>query len=189
EGEGGHQGQGRGGRRPHREGVAGGHRHAPPRGQRLAHVRGPRPRRHQHPDDLHLRDQDLGGGRREVHGARRARAAQGLRARQGPRRGEDASMRLAIAAAIAMTATLTHAQTPAAPDDPYQWLEDVEGAKAMAWVKERNAVSQPQLEAKPGFKRIHERLLAIYNSKERIPGAQKRGKWLYNFWQDEHDPR
>src|SRR6185312_7737589 len=52
-----------------------------------------------------------------------------------------------------------------------------------------NAVSQPQLEATPGFRQLHERLLAIYNSKERIPGVQKRGPWLYNFWQDEHDPR
>ena len=95
----------------------------------------------------------------------------------------------AALAIAAMTATLTHAQSTAVPDDPYQWLEDVEGAKPMAWVKEQNAVSQPQLEAKPEFKAIHERLLAIYNSKERIPGVLKRGHWLYNFWQDEHDPR
>jgi prolyl oligopeptidase len=94
---------------------------------------------------------------------------------------------VATTLAIAMTAPLVQAQAPA--DDPYQWLEDVEGAKAMAWVREQNAVSQPQLEATPGFKALHERLLAIYNSKERIPGAVKRGKWLYNFWQDEHDPR
>ncbi len=35
---------------------------------------------HQHPDDLHLGDQDLGGDRREIRRAGRARAAQGLRA-------------------------------------------------------------------------------------------------------------
>ncbi len=70
---------------PHREGLAGGHRHAHPRGHRLQDVRGARPRGHQHPDDLHLRDQDLGGRGREVHGARRARAAPRVRARQGSR--------------------------------------------------------------------------------------------------------
>jgi hypothetical protein len=32
-------------------------------------------RGHQHPDDLHQRDQDLGRDRREVHGAGRARPA------------------------------------------------------------------------------------------------------------------
>jgi len=94
---------------------------------------------------------------------------------------------LAAILVLAMTAPIAQAQAPA--DDPYQWLEDVEGAKAMAWVREQNGISQPQLEATPGFKELHDRLLAIYNSKERIPGVQKRGKWLYNFWQDEHHPR
>ena len=40
-------------------------------------------RGHQHPDDLHQRDQDQRRDRREVHGARRARAAQGLRSGPG----------------------------------------------------------------------------------------------------------
>ena len=74
-------------------------------------------------------------------------------------------------------------------EDPYLWLEDVGGAKPLAWVKERNAESQPLLESKPEFKAIHERLLAIYNSRERIPGVQKLGPWLYNFWQDDKNPR
>jgi prolyl oligopeptidase len=74
-------------------------------------------------------------------------------------------------------------------DDPYLWLEDVGGDKPLAWVKERNAESQPLIEAKPEFRGIHERLLAIYNSRDRIPVAVKRGPWLYNFWQDERNPR
>ena len=80
---------------------------------------------------------------------------------------------------------MAHAQS----DDPYQWLEDVGGDKPLAWVGEFNARSQAELEAKPEFKSIHERLLSIYNSRERIPGAQKHGKWLYNFWQDAQSPR
>ena len=47
-------------------------------GRRGAHVRGARGRGHQHPDDLDLRDQDLGRDRRQVHRARRARAARRL---------------------------------------------------------------------------------------------------------------
>jgi len=84
---------------------------------------------------------------------------------------------------------LLTAMANAQTDDPYLWLEDVAGEKPMAWVRERNAESQPQLEARPEFKALHERLLAIYNSKERIPVVQARGKWLYNFWQDEKSPR
>ncbi|MGZ5084721.1 MAG: hypothetical protein ACXWHA_15675, partial [Usitatibacter sp.] len=74
-------------------------------------------------------------------------------------------------------------------DDPYQWLEDVTGDKPMEWVKGENARSTAELEARKEFKPLHERLLAIYNSRERIPSATKRGEWLYNFWQDEKNPR
>src|SRR5688572_21138287 len=74
-------------------------------------------------------------------------------------------------------------------EDPYMWLEDVTGDKAIAWVKEQNAKSQPALESSPEFKALHERLLAIYNSRERIPTVKQRGKWLYNFWQDAQHPR
>ena len=44
----------------------------------LADVPHPVGRGHQYPDDLHLRDQDLGADRREIHGTGRARAAQGV---------------------------------------------------------------------------------------------------------------
>jgi len=59
----------------------------------------------------------------------------------------------------------------------------------MAWVNERNAESRPLLESKPAFKENHARLLAIYNSRERIPSVAKRGPWLYNYWQDAQNPR
>ncbi len=87
-----------------------------------------------------------------------------------------------------MAMTLAHAEPPAT-DDPWLWLEDVEGTKALDWVRAQNAVSQPQIESRPEFKAIHERILAIFNSRSRIPYVQKRGKWLYNFWQDEKAPR
>src|ERR1700687_3516014 len=85
---------------------------------------------------------------------------------------------------------LTFAMTAQAQaDDPYLWLEEVTGDKALAWVKEQNAQSVPLLESRPGFKALYERLLAIYTSRSRIPVAQKVGRWLYNFWQDEANPR
>ena len=85
---------------------------------------------------------------------------------------------------------MPHASSLASPlDDPYLWLEDVTGDKSMAWVKERDAESVTELESKPEFKELHPRLLAIYNSRERIPSVQKRGEWLYNFWQDAANPR
>ena len=83
-----------------------------------------------------------------------------------------------------MSATAALAQ-----EDPYLWLEDVGGEKPLAWVKEENARSQPLLEGAPGFKELHERLLAIYNSRDRIPAVAKRGASYYNFWQDAQSPR
>ena len=72
----------------------------------------------------------------------------------------------------------------ATADDPFLWLGDVNGEKALAWAREHNAVSQRELEASPDFTPIHERLLAIYDSKARIPTIVKRGAHVYNFWRD-----
>ena len=70
-------------RQPDLQGVGRRHRHALARRHRAQDVQGAGRRGHQHPDDLDLRDQDLGRHRREVPGARGARAAQGVRARTG----------------------------------------------------------------------------------------------------------
>jgi prolyl oligopeptidase len=87
-------------------------------------------------------------------------------------------------------ATSAPAPTPApAADDPHQWLEDVGGEKQLAWVREKNAISQSELEATPGFEALRMRLLSIYDSKEKIPGVGVQGKYLYNFWKDEANPR
>ena len=66
-------------RRQDRQSVARRRRHAVPRGHREHGVPHARGRGHQHPDDLDLGDQDLGRDRREIHRARGARAAQGVR--------------------------------------------------------------------------------------------------------------
>ncbi len=71
-----------------------------------------------------------------------------------------------------------------APEDPYLWLEEVEGEKALDWVKDRSAQDTAVLEAVPVYSEIHEKLLEIYNSSDRIPSVSIRGSWLYNFWRD-----
>jgi prolyl oligopeptidase len=74
-------------------------------------------------------------------------------------------------------------------DDPFLWLEDVMGERALAWVRERNAHSQAVLEARPEFEPIRAGLLAIMNAKERIPHVSRRGDFFYNFWQDDAHKR
>jgi len=76
-----------------------------------------------------------------------------------------------------------------ADDDPFLWLEDVGGDRALAWVREQNGASVSELEGSAGFAGLRQRLLAIYESKERIPAINKHGEYFYNFWRDERHVR
>ncbi len=88
-------------------------------------------------------------------------------------------------AAIILGWAMIHSTSVLAQEDPYLWLEDVTGDKAISWVKEQNAKTQKMLEASPQFASIRDKTLEVVNSRARIPSVAKRGEWLYNFWQDE----
>ena len=75
------------------------------------------------------------------------------------------------------------------PADPYLWLEDVTGEKALTWVKQQNAVSTNELESMPAFEPLRKRLLSIMDSKEKIPYVAKHGQYYYNFWRDQKSVR
>lgn len=81
------------------------------------------------------------------------------------------------------------ATTVSAQEDKYLWLEDVEGAKPMEWVKQQNAISAKEIKAYEGFDNLVNNSLAILNNKERIPYAERIGDHVYNFWKDEHHVR
>jgi prolyl oligopeptidase len=90
-----------------------------------------------------------------------------------------------------LLATSAMSQTSVTPvsDDPFQWLEDVQGEKALNWVRERNALSQKELTARPEYEPIRKGVLEVLNAKDRIPYFGRRGEWLYNHWQDEANKR
>ncbi len=89
-----------------------------------------------------------------------------------------------------MVSTLLFSSVFAAEsEDPFIWLEDVGGEKALEWVNQQNAISTKELEAHPEFKILNEKNLAVYQSEERIPYITKRGKHYYNFWQDKEHIR
>jgi prolyl oligopeptidase len=89
---------------------------------------------------------------------------------------------LAVTALFLTTFLPQHAM--ADDEDPYRYLEDVEAARSLDWVKAQNAISTKELEGDAGYAPLFDRLLAIYDSKERIPGIGKMGPWYYNFWRD-----
>jgi prolyl oligopeptidase len=79
--------------------------------------------------------------------------------------------------------------TDAHDSDPYLWLEDVHGERAMAWVRERNAETEAALQADPRFAVTRDAVREVLDSREQIPQVTRRGDWLYNFWRDEHHLR
>ncbi|MDF7798734.1 prolyl oligopeptidase family serine peptidase [Pontiellaceae bacterium B1224] len=83
-----------------------------------------------------------------------------------------------------MTTLMTHAQ-----EDSFQWLEEVDGEKALEWVNQQNVATTNILTQLPEYQRIYENTLKILNSKERIAYPGIRGNFAYNFWQDETHPR
>ncbi len=81
-------------------------------------------------------------------------------------------------------------QEPAvANDDPYQWLEDVNGDKSIAWVREQNAKSEAELATTPQFRKLESDIRAILDSTAKIPGVEKIGPYYYNFWKDKDHER
>ena len=90
----------------------------------------------------------------------------------------------------------TMAQAPSNPgraepaaEDPYEWLEEVLGDKALEWVKARNAIVQNRMEGEPSFEKLRSDLLEILDSNARIPFVSKRGEYYYNFWRDKTNER
>lgn len=73
--------------------------------------------------------------------------------------------------------------------DPWLWLEDVEGAEALAWVEARNQESLAVLEKLPQYQSLFEQNLAVYDSQDKIPYPAIRGSHLYNFWKDANNER
>ncbi len=73
--------------------------------------------------------------------------------------------------------------------DPYLWLEEVEGEKALEWVKAENKTTVETLQKQPEFQEIHKKILNILNSKARIAYPSIRGKYVYNFWKDDKNER
>jgi prolyl oligopeptidase len=111
-------------------------------------------------------------------------------------------MRLLLAATAASFALMTaaSAQTPAATapaapaaapsaDDPYLWLEEVEGARALDWVRARNDKSLGVLQADPRFARFQDAALRILEAKDRIPAPGFVNGEIHNFWQDPQQVR
>jgi prolyl oligopeptidase len=74
--------------------------------------------------------------------------------------------------------------TMMAQEDPYQWLEDVDGMKALEFVHSNNKSTLAVLTQQKEYQDIYNKSLAIINATDRIAMPSIYGKYIYNFWQD-----
>ena len=94
---------------------------------------------------------------------------------------EENSEPLEIATGVA---TSDHVVAMEILEDPFIWLEEVEGTNALAWAAEQNALSIPRLQGDPRFETIRSEIEAVLTSEDRIPSGSLVNGRVYNFWQD-----
>lgn len=69
-------------------------------------------------------------------------------------------------------------------DDSLLYLEEVEGPKALEWVRAQNEISLQRLQSDPLYPKFFNQTKKILTASDRIPFGKIRGRWVYNFWQD-----
>ena len=89
--------------------------------------------------------------------------------------GEAASQRVAFAS------------TDAA--DPYLWLEEIDSARALNWVRAKNAETMQKLASQPIYQELRSEALAALDAPSRLPDVEQMGPWIYNLWKDDAHPR
>ena len=89
------------------------------------------------------------------------------------------------------TTPLTAAEPESGPnlEDPFIWLEEVEGEEALTWAAEQNALSIPRLQGDSRFEGIRDAIETVLTSDDRIPSPGLVNGQVYNFWQDDEHIR
>ncbi len=89
-------------------------------------------------------------------------------------------MKLSALAAMAVLAA-----TPVlAATTPFEWLEAVDGERAMDWLRAENARALPVLTGDARYPGLEAEALKILSAQDRIPTPVFHGEDIYNFWQD-----
>lgn len=89
---------------------------------------------------------------------------------------------------MAATGSILSAQT-AAGEDPFIWLEEIEGEKALSWARAENAKTLGALQKDPRYATFEAQALEILQAQDRIPFVSIQPNGLYNFWQDQNHVR
>lgn len=74
------------------------------------------------------------------------------------------------------------------PHDPFLWLEDVHGERALAWAAARTAETETTF-ASDRRSALEERLRGILDDPDRLVVPSRHGDWMYDLWRDAEHPR
>jgi prolyl oligopeptidase len=73
-------------------------------------------------------------------------------------------------------------------DDPFLWLEEVEGGRATAWADAQSNATMERF-GDGRFTADRDELCRLLDRPDNLPVPLRRGGLLYNFWKDEGHPR
>lgn len=73
--------------------------------------------------------------------------------------------------------------------DPYLWLEEVEGANALKWVRNENERSKAVLTKAAIYEPVKQKILNILDDDEKIAYPSIVGDYVYNLWRDAKNER
>jgi len=92
---------------------------------------------------------------------------------------------LLLAGLLAVSGASGPARVPDDPaDDPFTWLEEIRGERALAWARGESSRTLGELQGDPRYQANYDRALEILQARDRIPHVTMRTDGLYNFWQD-----
>ncbi len=87
---------------------------------------------------------------------------------------------------LILSFSLVNSQTE---EDPYLWLEDIDGDPQLEWVLEHNKTTLEYITNIEGYKERYNDIYKILTSDDRLVYPQRHENYIYNFWQDENHPR
>ncbi|MBM3532111.1 MAG: S9 family peptidase [Alphaproteobacteria bacterium] len=73
-------------------------------------------------------------------------------------------------------------------DDPYVWLEEIDGTRATAWADAESALTMSRY-GSATFAADRDTLTAILDRPDNVPYPARRGDRLFNLWKDARNPR
>ncbi|HTV77481.1 MAG TPA: prolyl oligopeptidase family serine peptidase [Steroidobacteraceae bacterium] len=88
-----------------------------------------------------------------------------------------------------MLAAIASLGLAAAAPDPFLYLEDIEGKRALEWVQQQNQRALQRLTGDARYAPAYQQALSILEDRTRIPYGALRAGRVYNFWQDDEHVR